>query len=1099
VLGAVLWALAGPGSAVGAPILSWSPPRQIDRAVPLGHTATLSGVSCPSTTLCVAVGSNLFTSTSPGAGGWRKAPLSMSAVSCPSASLCVGVTQGHVLWSDNPTGGASAWRSAAVDGGRPLTSIACPSAQLCVAADNRGYIVTSTDPTGGAGAWVAAKVITTKPGGQGMHVSCASQQLCVAVLGGFVLSSSNPAGGGSTWSSKQVEQQNPTTKLLTSLTGVTCPAATLCVAIDGAGNVLTSTNPAGAAGAWRLVKVDAAVPLSGVACASASLCVVADQAGAVMSSTNPAGAEEAWSAPGVAASNDECSIRASCYRGGPPPTGLPQAYPVLSCPSTAMCVMVDGFGVVTTSSNPASSGGAWRPVAVDPHTEAALVGVSCASTSLCAAVDGEGNLITSTMPTAGAAAWSLANTGLVTTHDPATGIACVTGTLCVVVDSKGQVITSANPTGGASAWSGAVVSPRGLNAVSCPSASSCVAVGGSTVLSSSNPTGGAAAWHALSLGGVSLSQVSCPSAALCVAVGDDGGRAIAAVSSNPTAATASWRVININDSTSLQSITCPSASLCVATDVRGDVITTDDPSGAWEAPATVFPSDTFPVFVSCPSTELCVATGRGGAATTSNPTGGAGAWTFTPVAPALGPVSCPSSTLCVSVSGGNVITSTTPAANPGSAWRRAAIDGSSTIVSLSCPSLALCVGFDDAAHILSSRKPTSRRTAWNKTHLPSIAGVSIGSIACTSGPLCLLSETTETCHEDCLLNGAVISSSDPTGDASAWTAVGIPSPDGGHLMVAGSCPSQKLCVAVDGAGNVLTSTKPTGPASAWHAIAVGLGVPTDIACPTTTFCAAVDNQVDIATSTRPTGGPGAWRRISLNHGATPASPPAISCPTSQLCAIAAGNTVLTSTNPASRSAWRRVQVNVPTPLTRISCPSPAMCVAVDQSGDVVASSNPTGGAGAWTRTTIDPGHALTSLTCPPGACIAGDDAGNVLVGTSQGVARKPAVAALSGVVHSCSLQRFITVLQRGGCAARMTSPGLGLVTITWLDSNGRTIALGTANTPAGGPLTVHVQLTSAGKRELSNAVREIPVRVVASFQDLPGHRYSRSSSILLLP
>ena len=300
-------------------------------------------------------------------------------------------------------------------------------------------------------------------------------------------------------------------------------------------------------------------------------------------------------------------------------------------------------------------------------------------------------------------------------------------------------------------------------------------------------------------------------------------------------------------------------------------------------------------------------------------------------------------------------------------------------------------------------------------------------------------------------------------------------------------------MALDAAGNVLSSTTPIGPASAWHSIAVGLSNPTGISCPTTTFCAAVDAKLDLATSTQPTG---RWHLRPLGQGSPPSSPPAISCPTSQLCAIVSGTTVLTSAN---MSSWKRVRVNAPTPLTKISCPSAAMCVAIDQSGDAIVSTKPTGGAATWTRTTIDPGHALTSLACPPGACIAGDDAGNIVVGTGRGVARKPAGAALSSVVHSCSLQRFVTVLQHGGCAARMTSPGIGLVTITWLDSHGMTIAFGTANTPPSGPLTVHIILTNAGKRELGNAFQEIPVHVMATFEDVPGHRYSRSGNIMLLP
>ena len=567
-------------------------------------------------------------------------------------------------------------------------------------------------------------------------------------------------------------------------------------------------------------------------------------------------------------------------------------------------------------------------------------------------------------------------------------------------------------------------------------------------------------------------------------------------STNPTGGASAWQIVSVDAGKPLTGVACASASLCVVADQVGNVISSTNPTGAhraWAAPAPVASDD------ECSIRRTCVRGLVPGAYPQANPT-----------------LACPSSSLCVMVDQfGVVMTSTDPAsaaaartpfkADPSravSSWQQAAVDGASAIQSLSCTSGSLCIGLDDGAHVLSSRNAASGKGTWKKTHLASLDEEVSTSLSCTAGPLCAIFSTQYGCGVYCYSSGQVISSTNPTGPVSAWTAVGIGDPfgdSGSHLLVAGSCPSRSLCVTLDSSGNILTSTNPTGPASVWHTTAIGLGMPSDISCPTTTFCAAVATGLDIATSAKPTGGPGSWHLRSLSQGSAPSSPPTISCPTSALCAIVSGKTVLTSTDPASKRAGKRVTVNVPTPLMRISCPSAAMCVAIDQSGDVVTSTNPTGGAADWTRTTIDPGNALTSLSCPPGACIAGDNAGNILVGTSQGVGRKTAVAALNNVVHSCSLQRSITVLQRGGCPGRMTSPGLGLVTVTWLDSHGTTIALGTANTPASGSLPVHVELTSAGKRELGNAFHEFPVHVVASFQDLPGHVYSRSDSITLLP
>jgi hypothetical protein len=64
--------------------------------------------------------------------------------------------------------------------------------------------------------------------------------------------------------------------------------------------------------------------------------------------------------------------------------------------------------------------------------------------------------------------------------------------------------------------------------------------------------------------------------------------------------------------------------------------------------------------------------------------------------------------------------------------------------------------------------------------------------------------------------GNVLTATDPTGGASAWTKASVeqPSLDGISLQAV-SCPSFSLCIAADGLGNVLTSPDPTGGANAW--------------------------------------------------------------------------------------------------------------------------------------------------------------------------------------------------------------------------------------------------------------------------------------------
>jgi hypothetical protein len=63
-------------------------------------------------------------------------PRQMFGVSCPSSSLCVAVDDsGNVLTSTAPTD-ASTWTVTNVDGTHPLADVSCPTTTLCVAGDS---------------------------------------------------------------------------------------------------------------------------------------------------------------------------------------------------------------------------------------------------------------------------------------------------------------------------------------------------------------------------------------------------------------------------------------------------------------------------------------------------------------------------------------------------------------------------------------------------------------------------------------------------------------------------------------------------------------------------------------------------------------------------------------------------------------------------------------------------------------------------------------------------------------------------------------------------------------------------------------------------
>jgi hypothetical protein len=461
--------------------------------------------------------------------------------------------------------------------------VSCPTINLCVALASTGNVVTSTNPTGGSAAWKVSSVEPFSQYGGLSSVSCPNSGLCVAVdtlNPANVVTSSNPTGGTSAWK-------------VTSLSGigaglydVSCPSSGLCVAVDGNGDVVTSFNPTGGASTWSLTHV---------------------------AGTNCAGSGELGPSP--------CSL-----------TGV-------SCPSNGLCVAVDAFGDVVTSSNPTGGPEAWTVTRVDGFNS--LSAVSCPSSDLCVAVDYYGNVVTSTNPSGGIAAWKVTHVDGTSTCAPSqfgspcslTGVSCPSTRLCVAVDLGGNVLTSSNPTGDSAAWKVTKEIGGFFSGVSCPTMSMCVAFrgaeGGSGVVTSTNPTGGAAAWHASdlnSLGGGSVSGVSCPSNGLCAAVDDSGNTVI---SSNPSGGALAWKVTHVYGPIGcgpvpmdpdaepspcyLNSIACPSSSTCVAVGDEGNAVSFSSSTGeaaAWMV--TNVDSSNSLSAVSCPSSEFCVAVDRSG-------------------------------------------------------------------------------------------------------------------------------------------------------------------------------------------------------------------------------------------------------------------------------------------------------------------------------------------------------------------------------------------------------------------------------------------------------------------------------------------------------
>ena len=322
--------------------------------------------------------------------------------------------------------------------------------------------------------------------------------------------------------------------------------------------------------AWReATPVPFPEPVTAVSCPSPSLCVAADQAGDILSSTNPAGGKGAW------------SITSPSLNYGPAITDL-------SCPSTTLCLGLPFPGgaasfALLRSTDPTGGASAWTQVAMDPGNFPTAL--SCPSVSFCVATD-VGGVLTSRDPAGGASAWSRSawsKTSIIA-YGTVWSISCPSVSLCVAVDTQAtqdNILTSTHPTGGARTWTERPIDQGNFGAISCPSVSLCIAAAGGSILTSTDPTGGASAWMKTPIDpGSDVMTISCPSASRCVAV-DTRGNIL--TSTNPAGGMGAWSKASVDQGRSLTSISCPSISLCVAGDQNGNILTSTNPLGGTNA------------------------------------------------------------------------------------------------------------------------------------------------------------------------------------------------------------------------------------------------------------------------------------------------------------------------------------------------------------------------------------------------------------------------------------------------------------------------------------------------------------------------------------
>src|SRR5581483_7245310 len=128
--------------------------------------------------------------------------------------------------------------------------------------------------------------------------TCASSKLCLASDGtDGVFASTNPAARRDRWH-LVLYAEYPT------FTSLACAPRGLCTAGDDSGDLWTSRDPA-RRHSWKRAPVDRAgvvsgdsgqVDVTGVSCPDVSFCAAVDGAGRVLESSDPAGGRATWTA-----------------------------------------------------------------------------------------------------------------------------------------------------------------------------------------------------------------------------------------------------------------------------------------------------------------------------------------------------------------------------------------------------------------------------------------------------------------------------------------------------------------------------------------------------------------------------------------------------------------------------------------------------------------------------------------------------------------------------------------------------------------------------------------------------------------------------------
>jgi phosphatidylinositol-3-phosphatase len=614
-----------------------------------------------------------------------------------------------------PADGSARWQNP-VSTSNDLASISCPSTSTCFAVGDAGTIVATTN----SGATWAPQPTGTAADLTG--IACPSSSACVAVgNGGTILRTGD---GGATWS-------KPSSGTVRQLNAVTCPTGDRCYAAGTAGTILTSAD---GGGSWNAQSSGTDSTLFAISCPDADTCYAGGDVylphegpigptwwDAVLKTSDGGGT---WvihdtNQPANRVRAIACSDPSRCYLAGAdfgskttdggatwnsPGGGYNDGarYFGITCASTTNCVAVGvrsasfnvtGFPPVGQITSMSDGSSFTRQASGTPDV---LRSVSCPTAAACYAVGDRGTILARS----DGVHWSEqsrnavpipASMGSLRTPPTRTpqllGASCPSTSTCFAVGDGGSISATTN---GGGHWS-SQSSPTNdrLYAVGCAKASTgCVAAGDrGTIAGTSTGT----SWSEQSSGtSQALTGVSCPVAGSCVVVGDQG------TILTTTDGGATWHSRPSGTDADLNAVSCASASLCTAVGSLGTILKTTNGGDSWTTPASG--TTAYLGGVSCPRrTNDCYAAGQAG--TLLATTDGSKTWAAKPtgVSDQLNSISCVSATSCVATGSTGTVLST---ASGGTSWTVQGTGTTRNLTAASCASTTACIAAGDTGTIL---------------------------------------------------------------------------------------------------------------------------------------------------------------------------------------------------------------------------------------------------------------------------------------------------------------------------------------------------------------------------------------------------------------